>query len=178
SSPATMAWRPRGFLMRKSPWLAACSSRLTSLTEMCARSSVVLRTGAPACSAAIGWRAMATPAPDLGSGGAPVPPTRHDAPGQRCQRPEFRAEGNPVVGLRQHGGLAGDRIAQHRKTLARSDDERIKPVQCLERALQRCLQAVALAPSPGEKGGSDLAVVLSLEARTVAAQEIAPPIVG
>src|SRR6185503_19500995 len=154
SSPAAMACSPRGCLIRKSPPSASCSSWLTSRTDRRARSSVELRAGAEADFAAEGLRAMSgAPAPDVDGRRLRLPDARLVDAGQRGERPELRAEGDPVVRLGHHGGLAGDRIAQHGKPVARADHERVEPVEVVERALQRLLESIALARAPRQIRG-------------------------
>src|SRR5262245_29321320 len=126
SSPAAMAWSPRGFLIRKSPPSASCSSWLISRTERRARSSVELRgrAGAGADFAAEGLRAMSgAPAPHVDSRRLRLPDARVVDAGQRGECPELGAEGDPVVRLGHHGRLAGDGIAQHGEAVAGSDHE-------------------------------------------------------
>src|ERR1700674_1052173 len=100
SRPAAMACSPRGFLIRKSPPSASCSSWLISLTDRRARSSVELRAGAGADFAAEGLRAMSgAPSPDVDGRRLRLPDARLVDAGQQRERPELRAEGDPVVGL-------------------------------------------------------------------------------
>src|SRR6476619_4144376 len=147
SRPAAMACSPRGFSIRKSPPSASCSSWLTSRTDRRARSSVELpgRAGAGADFAAEALRAMSgAPAPDVDGCRLRLPDARRVDARQGAERAKLGAEGDPVVRLGHHGRLAGDRIAQHGEAVAGADHEGVEPVEVVERALQRLLQAVAL----------------------------------
>src|SRR5262249_22790303 len=142
------------------------------------RWGVVLRTGWSACPAATRLCAMSkVPAPDVDGGRFRFPDAGMDDARQRRQRPIFRAEADPLVGLGHHGGLAGDRGAQHGKAIARRDGKSREAIQLFEAVVQRRLEAVALAPTPGEIGSSHFAVVLGLEVLALVRQEEAQPVV-
>src|SRR6516164_6750620 len=174
SSPAAMAWRPRGFLMRKLPACAACNSWLTSLTDRRARSRVELSAGAGADFAADGARRPMSiaPVPHVDRCRRRFPNARLMHIRQRCQGAKLGAERDPVVRFRHHSGLAGDRITQHRKAVPRANHEGIEPVEVFERSLQRPLQAIALARAPREIGSCYLAVVVGLEPLTASFQAL------
>src|ERR1700730_17301068 len=138
--------------MRKSPPSASCSSWLICLTDNCARSSVALRVGAPASNfAEPGLRAMsAAPAPYVDRCRLGLPDARIADAGQRRQSTVLGAECDPVIGLRHHGGFAGERIAQHGEAVAGADHEGEEAVEIGERGFERPCQAVTLARAPSQ----------------------------
>ena len=87
------------------------------------------------------------------------------APGSTAIARHSERHRDPVVGLREHGRLAGDRVAQHGEAVDRADEEGVEAVEVVEAALERLLERGALAQPPGEVAGRDLGVVLGLEAR-------------
>ena len=55
-------------------------------------------------------------------------------------RPVLGRHRDPVVGLGQHGGLAGDRVAQHGEAVGGADRERVEAVEVAQAALERRLE--------------------------------------
>src|SRR5437879_2952618 len=108
--------------MRKSPPSASCSSWFTSRTDMCARSSVELRTGStPACETGDLRAISGAPAPGVDRCRLRLPDARCLHPRQGGERAELRTERHPVIGLGHDGGLAGYWIAQHGEAVACAD---------------------------------------------------------
>ena len=145
-----MACSPRGFSIRKSPPSASCSSWLT-------RAPTAARGRAWSC-AQVRCAISPRPCAPVRSSGSrrrrwPAPAPRSAPARCRAACASARilgAERDPVVGLGHHRRLAGDRIAQHGEAVARADHEGVEAVEVVERALQRLLQAVALAHAPGQ----------------------------
>ncbi len=92
-------------------------------------------------------------------------------------RPVLGRHRHPVVVFGHHGRFAGDRVTQDGKAIDRADGEREEAIEILQAALQRLLQARALAHPPGQIAGRDLAVVVGLEADSLARQEPAQTVV-
>ena len=97
--------------------------------------------------------------------------------GEMCDRAVLRGHGDPVVGLGEHRGLAGEAVAQHREAVPGADCEGIEAVEVVERGLERLVERGAFAQSPGQIAGRDLGVVVGLEPDAVASQPGAQPVV-
>ena len=70
-----------------------------------------------------------------------LPHVRVLGAGQHRDGPVLRRHRHPVVGLGEHGGLAGDRIAQDGEAVGRADREREEAVEVAQAALERLAQA-------------------------------------
>ena len=64
-------------------------------------------------------------------------PSRPPTPGRLCQGSVFRRHGDPVAGLRENGGLAGDGITQHGETVGGADAEGVEAVEVVDRRFER-----------------------------------------
>lgn len=115
--------------------------------------------------------------PDIDSRRLRFPDGRLFDPRQVHQGAVFGGHGHVLIGLGQHRRLAGDRIANHRKAVARADGEGVEAVQVLKALVQRLLQAIADAQPPGQVAGRDLRVVLGLEAHALLFEPLAQPVV-
>ena len=78
----------------------------------------------------------ARPLPDVRRAPARAPRcAASSAPGQHRDRAELRRHRHPVVGLRHHRRLAGDRVAEDREAVGRADREGVEAVQVVEAGL-------------------------------------------
>src|SRR5882757_4245643 len=145
STPTATEWLPFGcstsHAVSLEPGVRLCSAWLSSRSDDTSRSKTREAWSCAAFESLVAG--MNSMLPEIDGCGFRFPDPRIVYAGQFGQRAIFRAEGDILVGLGHHGGLAGDRIAHDAKTVLGADDEGEEAIEVRQRAFQRLAEVLA-----------------------------------